>query len=162
MPRRKELDQGMASRLTSSRQISELLFLASQHRTPVAAEIAELMVAQLDSVAGDQAQAGPRTDGATFRDILVGRGTLDDIIRVKDIAKQMIKAPGALPAEIPRALYIFAIAAARVHLAVSISRLDELTLSREIAWALAQNWLDADIRSLVQRVGTARDDQRIR
>jgi hypothetical protein len=107
--------------------------------------------------AGDRPDSGSERVGAeirTFRQLLLHPHPPGAWLnRVKQFAKDCRSQPdGPLPHEVATVLYLAAIAAARGKCHQRISTLDDAAWQRAVEWALAQTWLNAGIRELLNQV----------
>ena len=68
----------------------------------------------------------------------------------KDFGKANMNHPeSALPGEIATAIYYLSIAAASVRLGERISKLPDADLRRGFSWVCAQDWIDAETKTLL-------------
>lgn len=113
-------------------------------------DLATTLAAQLDLPArgGPSGAAG----GGTLRSLLLDGATPESrLTGIKDDAKGWLDGAGPELAGIARAVYLAAIAAALVHHGETITRLPPGALRGQLAWLLAQQWVDADLRGVVRR-----------
>lgn len=106
--------------------------------------------AAADGIDSDRAGESP-PQRCTFRQLLLApHPPLPLLQRVKQFAKVCRSQPdGPLPHEVATVLYLAAIAAARRHGDRRISTLDDDAWRHAVDWALAQSWLNADLRALL-------------
>jgi hypothetical protein len=90
----------------------------------------------------------------TFRQLLLAPHPPIELLNlVKQFAKGCRNQPdGPLPHEVATVLYLAAIAAARRNCHQRISTLDDAAWQLAVDWALAQSWLNAGIRDLLNQV----------
>lgn len=98
-----------------------------------------------------RAEEGARL--ATFGDVLHHpRPPLRLLELIKDFAKASRADPqGALPSEVATVLYVAAVAVARTACGRRISRVGDAAERDNVAWVLAQPWLDPPTRALFNR-----------
>ena len=120
-------------------------------------DLRELLQAQLDlPLPPDRARRSAHgqftTASETIRNLLSRTGTpLELLIAIKELAKSWLREPAAFPREIAEILYLAAIAAAALHCHKRITSLSRVSMRARLSWALAQQWLDGDLRSLFRR-----------
>jgi len=110
-----------------------------------------------DQEADNHPDSGDVPAGAemlTFRQLLLHPHPPVRLLhRVKQFAKGCRGRPdGPLPPEVATVLYLAAIAAARRNCQQRISALDNAAWQHGVEWALAQPWLNAEIRELLNQV----------
>jgi len=131
-----------------------------------AAELGPILEHQLDTPLDVDLEAAAAAAGASLEfdtePPQPGRRTFRQLLRlphppwpllqlVKQFAKGCRSQPeGPLPHEVATVLYLAAIAAARRSGGRRISSLDDAAWRSAVDWALAQSWLNADLRQLLQ------------
>ena len=128
--------------------------LEHQLDTPLDLDLDPDAVAQ---EAGNRPDSGSKRVGAeirTFRQLLLHPHPPVALLNlVKQFAKGCRSRPdGPLPHEVATVLYLVAIAAARAKCHQRISTLDDAAWQRAVDWAVAQPWLNAEIRELLNQV----------
>lgn len=123
--------------------------LEHQLDTPLDVDLGAAVVAE---GASPGSASEPQPQRRTFRQLLLDpHPPLPLLQLVKQFAKVCRSQPdGSLPHEVATVLYLAAIAAARRHGDQRISTLDDDAWRSAVAWALAQSWLNADVRALLQ------------
>ena len=73
-----------------------------------------------------------------------------ELASIKDWAKEWSR-DAAGPRDVALVIYLSAIASTLVHHGRSATRLSAESLSRQFTWALAQQWIDPELRELLRR-----------
>ena len=136
--------------------------LAAVFRHQMSAPV-QFDLAGLESRQGEQVRVLAASQGLvlkSFRDLFQHPSPpLKLLEMVKDFAKRAaLSAESPLPREIATALYYAAIAAAELRCQVRITQLPDEELRRGFEWAVAQSWLDAEIRSVFSDALQSRKD----
>jgi hypothetical protein len=85
-----------------------------------------------------------------------GQATLESLRSIKTFAKLNVDHPeSGVPYEVCKVLYYASIAAALKQYSRRISRLTNAEMQQGFNWALAQPWLDYDVRQLLQEASSA-------
>ena len=77
-------------------------------------------------------------------------------VELLELTKQFAKAcknhpDSPLPSEVAEVLYLLSIVVAMVRCGRRITALDDRALRQSVTWALTQNWIDPDTRSILQQ-----------
>ena len=133
------------SEATNERRLESLFDLAEPSAGWSDADLAGMLRHQL-------AQAVER-GGATIRDLLRSPGApVESLQSLKRLAKvRRAQADGAVPPDLWRVIYFAAIAAAG-RAGHRISDLGAADLEAGYRWTLARNWLDPELRALIESV----------
>lgn len=124
--------------------------LQHQLSAPLEFDLSVLGADSVSILAKGQPQGGPPI--RTFRDLLLhARPPIELLELTRQFAKGCRTRPdGPLPDEIATLLYVLSIAVALTRCGRRITKLDDEALQHSFAWALAQPWVDAPSRQLIQ------------
>ena len=88
----------------------------------------------------------------TLRDLLTNPTTPAEMLRTtKNLAKGWMRANGGLPHDISLVIYLASIAALTLHHGGGATRLNDDELNHHANWALAQQWIDLELRTFLRR-----------
>jgi hypothetical protein len=112
----------------------------------------ELLRAQLNlPLPAVQSVVGAEPGKATMRaSLLTATTPLAELVSIKDWAKAWSRDTTG-PRDVAMTIYLCAIAAAFVHHSCGITRLSAESLRQQFSWALAQQWVDPELRDLLRR-----------
>jgi hypothetical protein len=141
--------------LVNSPKLDLLLEFAEQGPAPWSKlDFRELLLAQLDmpiAETRESTNSSPDAAGLTLRDQLVDATTsLEALIAIKNQAKGWMRAADALPREVALVIYLMSIAAIALHHGRVVTRLSNSVLIQQVSWALAQHWIEPDLRTFLR------------
>jgi len=128
--------------------------LEHQLDSPLDVDLNGGAIAAGSSARPDSGNESVRQEIRTFRELLLAPHPPVELLdRVKQFAKVCrSQSDGPLPHEVATVLYLAAIAAARRHCRRRISTLEDAAWQHAVDWALAQSWLNTEIRELLSQV----------